>query len=258
FTQDDAHIFCTEEQLGEEIKSVIDLTEKIFQKFNLPFDHVELSTRPERRIGSDEFWDKAEKALEEALKKSKMKYKINAGEGAFYGPKIDFHVKDSLGRNWQCSTLQLDFAMPERFGLEYADRDGKQKRPVMLHRAIYGSLERFMGILLEHTSGNLPLWLSPVQVKVITVNDRNIKFAQEIVKKLLDVGIRAEINAQAETISKKVRDAQLEKVNYIVTIGDKEVEKKTLAVRTRAGEVKFEAKIDEFIQQLVEEKEKRL
>lgn len=258
FTQDDAHIFCTEEQLEQEIKAIIDLINKFFNKFNLEFDHVELSTRPEKRIGADAIWDKAESALENVLKKSKTKYKLNPGDGAFYGPKIDFHIKDSLGRTWQCSTIQLDFAMPERFELEYIDSDGKPKRPVMLHRVIYGSLERFLGILLEHTNGNLPLWLSPVQVKIVTVTDRNIAFAREINDKLFEVGIRVELNTNSETIGKKIRDAQLEKANYIITIGDKEVEKKTLAVRTRAGEVKFDIKVDDFIRQLVEEKEKRV
>ncbi|MEK6937740.1 MAG: threonine--tRNA ligase [Nanoarchaeota archaeon] len=258
FTQDDAHIFCTEEQLEQEIKNIIGLIDLFFKKFKLEFDHVELSTRPEKRIGADAVWDKAEKALEEVLKKTKMKYKLNPGDGAFYGPKIDFHFKDSQGRTWQLSTIQLDFAMPERFELEYVDSDGKMKRPVMLHRVIYGSLERFIGILLEHTNGNLPLWLSPIQVKILTVTDRNVKFAEEILHKLLDQGFRTELDASAETIGKKVRDAQLEKANYILTIGDKEEEKKTLAVRTRAGEVKFGVKVEEFLKQLLEERKERV
>jgi len=257
FTQDDAHIFCTEEQMELEIKNIIDLIELFFKKFKLEFDHVELSTRPEKRIGEDKVWDKAEKALEDVLKKNKMKYKVNAGDGAFYGPKIDFHVKDSLGRTWQCSTIQLDFAMPERFELEYVDKDGKMKRPVMLHRVIYGSLERFIGIMLEHTNGNLPLWISPLQVKVLTVTDRNTDFAQQILQKLHENGFRAELDDRTETIGKKVRDAQMEKANYILTIGDKEVEKKCLAVRTRGGDVKFDVKVESFIQELVEERDKR-
>jgi threonyl-tRNA synthetase len=257
FTQDDAHIFCTEEQMEQEIKNIIDIIDKFFKKFKLEFDHVELSTRPEKRIGADAVWDKAEKALENVLKKTKMPYKINPGDGAFYGPKIDFHVKDSLGRTWQCSTIQLDFAMPERFELEYVDNDGKMKRPVMLHRVVYGSLERFMGILLEHTNGNLPLWLSPVQVKILTVNDRNEKFAQEVLELFLNKGFRAELDASAETIGKKVRNAQMEKANYMLTIGDKEVEKKCLAVRTRAGDVKFDVKVEAFIHELGEERQKR-
>ena len=163
FTQDDAHIFCTEEQIEKEIFAIMDLIDIFYKKFKLEFDHIELSTRPEKRIGADEMWEKAEKLLEDALKKKKMKYKINKGEGAFYGPKIDFHVKDSLGRTWQFSTIQFDFSMPERFELEYVDKDNTRKRPVMLHRVIYGSLERFIGIYLEHTNGRLPTWLAPIQ-----------------------------------------------------------------------------------------------
>lgn len=257
FTQDDAHIFCTEEQMEQEIKNIIALIDKFFKQFKLEFDRVELSTRPEKRIGDDNTWDKAEKALEDVLKRNKMKYQINAGDGAFYGPKIDFHIRDSLGRTWQCSTIQLDFAMPERFELEYVTSESKMKRPVMLHRVIYGSLERFIGILLEHTNGNLPLWLSPLQVKVVTVTDRNIHFAEEVLEQLKEQGFRAELDASAETIGKKVRNAQLEKANYILTIGDKEVEKKCLAVRTRAGEIKFGVKIAEFLKQLEEERKGR-
>lgn len=257
FTQDDAHIFCTEEQMEQEIKNIIDLINKFFHKFNLEFDHVELSTRPEKRIGADSVWDKAEKALEDVLKKTKMKYKVNEGDGAFYGPKIDFHVKDSLGRTWQCSTIQLDFAMPERFELEYVDSDNQMKRPVILHRVIYGSMERFMGILLEHTNANLPFWLSPTQVKILTVNERNNPFAQEIFEELLEKGFRVELDTSSETIGKKVRGAQLEKTNYMITIGDKEVESKCLAVRSRSGEVKFGVKMDDFVKQLLDERDHR-
>ncbi|MFA6462258.1 MAG: threonine--tRNA ligase [Candidatus Woesearchaeota archaeon] len=257
FTQDDAHIFCTEEQLDQEINNIIELIKKFFSKFNLEFDHVELSTRPEKRIGDDSVWDKAEKALEDVLKKTKMKYKVNEGDGAFYGPKIDFHVRDSLGRTWQCSTIQLDFAMPERFELEYVDNNNQMKRPVMLHRVIYGSLERFIGILLEHTNGNLPLWLNPVQVKILTVNERNNLLAQDLFERLMDKRIRVELDLSSETIGKKVRDAQMEKSNYMVTIGDKEVEKNCLAIRSRSGEVKFDVKIEDFIKQLVDERDNR-
>jgi threonyl-tRNA synthetase len=258
FTQDDAHIFCTEEQMEAEIKNIIALIDKFFKKFKLEFDRVELSTRPEKRIGEEKTWDKAEKALEDVLKKNKMKYQINAGDGAFYGPKIDFHIKDSLGRTWQCSTIQLDFAMPERFELEYVDSDSKMKRPVMLHRVIYGSLERFMGILLEHTNGNLPLWLSPIQAKILTVTDRNIDFAQEVLSELKKHGLRAELDDSTQTIGKKVRDAQMEKANYMITIGDKEDANKTLAIRSRDGEVKFGVKVADFVKQLVEERDQRV
>jgi threonyl-tRNA synthetase len=259
-TQDDAHIFCTLEQMEEEIVRIIDLIKIIYSKFNLDFDHIELSTRPEKRIGSDEMWDKAEGTLENVLKKRKIKYKINAGDGAFYGPKIDFHVKDSLGRTWQLSTIQLDFAMPERFELEYVDKDGKAKRPIMLHRVIYGSVERFVGILLEHTNGALPLWLSPVQVKVINFTDRNTKAAEKVVEKLkAEVpGIRVEADFRNATVNDKVRDSEMQKIPYLVTIGDKEEEKGTLAVKKR-GEKKpeFGVKLDAFIKDLKEKIEKR-
>jgi len=253
FTQDDAHIFCTEEQMEEEISRIIDIITNMFATFALTFDHIELSTRPEKRIGSDEMWDKAEQSLEKVLKAKKMQYKINPGDGAFYGPKIDFHLQDSLGRTWQCSTIQLDMALPERFDLTYVDKDGKEKRPIMLHRVVYGAIERFIGIMVEHLNGNLPLWLNPVQVKVLTITDDNIPFAEEVVQQLAEAGMRVELDDRVESLGKKVREAQLQKVNYIVTIGEKEVEKKTVAMRTRAGETTFGVPVDEFIKKLVEE-----
>lgn len=252
FTQDDAHIFCTEPQLKKEIVSILELIDKFYKIFNLSY-HVELSTRPEKRIGADKIWDKAEIILESVLKTKKIKFKINKGDGAFYGPKIDFHIKDSLGRTWQCATIQLDFAMPERFELEYTDKNGKNARPVMLHRVIYGAVERFIGVLLEHLNGNLPLWLSPIQVRVLTLTDRNIKTAENVVETLRRAGIRADIDYKDETMGKKVREAQLQKINYIVTIGDKEEENKTIAIRSREGKVKFGVKIEEFIVSLLEE-----
>ena len=202
-------------------------------------------------------WSKAELALENVLKKRNIKFKTNKGEGAFYGPKIDFHIQDSLGRKWQCGTIQIDFSMPERFDLTYEGKDGKKHKPVMIHRAIYGSLERFIGILLENFSGKLPLWLNPNQVKIITVNDRNNKFSEEIFRRLKNENIRVELDSRNETISKKVRDAQLEKFNYVVTIGDKEENNKKLAVRTRGGEVKFDVDMNEFIEGIKEEINKR-
>ena len=253
FTQDDAHIFCTEEQMEEEISRIIDIITNMFATFALTFDHIELSSRPEKRIGSDEMWDKAEQSLEKVLKAKKMQYKINPGDGAFYGPKIDFHLQDSLGRTWQCSTIQLDMALPERFDLTYVDKDGKEKRPIMLHRVVYGAIERFIGIMVEHLNGNLPLWLNPVQVKVLTITDDNIPFAEEVVQQLAEAGMRVELDDRVESLGKKVREAQLQKVNYIVTIGEKEVEKKTVAMRTRAGETTFDVPVDEFIKKLVEE-----
>ena len=252
FIQDDAHIYCTEEQLEEEIIKVIELTDKIYKPFNFKYD-LELSTRPQKRIGTDKMWDKAEKALENVLKKKKLKFKINKGDGAFYGPKIDFHITDSLKRKWQCGTIQVDFSMPERFDLTYEGKDGKKHRPIMIHRAIYGSLERFMGILLENFSGKLPLWLNPNQVSIITISERNNKFGEEILKKLKENNIRVELDDRNETLSKKVREAQLQRFNYILTIGDKEEENKTLAIRTRDGKVKFKVKIEDFIKEIKEE-----
>jgi threonyl-tRNA synthetase len=251
FTQDDAHIFCTEEQLEEEIGKIMELINKFYKQFKLEFDHVELSTRPEKRIGSDEVWDKAEKALENVLKHKKMKYQINAGDGAFYGPKIDFKTKDSLGRTWQTSTIQLDFALPERFELEYADKDGTKKRPVMLHRVIYGSLERFLGVLLEETNGNLPTWLSPIQVRVISFTDRNEKAAQKVLEELKEAGIRAEADFTSTTVQDKVRKVAELKIPFALTIGDKEEESNTLAVRTRDGKVEYKVKLQVFIDMIL-------
>lgn len=260
FTQDDAHLFCAdEEQAEEEIIGIAKLIQKFYKKFNLDFDHVELSTRPEKRIGSDSTWDKAEKMLAKALDKIKIKYKVNKGDGAFYGPKIDFHVKDSLGRTWQLSTIQLDFAMPERFELEFTDNDNKQKRPIMLHRVIYGSLERFIGILLEHTNGALPLWLSPRQVRVISFTDRNNKAVEKFTSELKEAipSIRVDTDTRSDTLQSKIRDAEMLKINHIVVIGDKEEENHTLAVRPRGEKPKFGVKKDLFIKQLKEELESR-
>jgi threonyl-tRNA synthetase len=252
FTQDDAHIFCQEDQLEQEITNIMDLIDKVYSKFGFEYT-VELSTRPEKRIGDEKLWDKAESILETTLKSKKMKYKINAGDGAFYGPKIDFHIKDSLGRTWQCATIQLDFAMPERFELEYTDSENKKKRPVMLHRVIFGSLERFIGILLEHLNGNLPLWLSPTQVRIINFTDRNTKAAEKIFNQIQEEipNLRIDLDLRSTTVNDKVRDAEMQKIPYIIVIGDKEEEAKTLAVRKR-GEKKpqFGVKIDSLVKEL--------
>lgn len=258
FTQDDAHIFCTEEQLEVEIAEIIKIIDTFYKKFNVEFDHVELSTRPEKRMGDEKTWDLAETTLENVLKKRKMKYKLNPGDGVFYGPKIDFHVRDSLGRTWQCSTIQLDFQMPERFELEYIGEDGKSHRPIMLHRVVYGSLERFLGILLEHTNGNLPTWLSPIQVKVLSFTDRNAKASEKLVAEMKELGIRAEADVNSSTVGDKVRNASMMKIPYIITIGDKEEEKKTLAVKKR-GEDKPQFGVDKkkFLAELVAEIKER-
>ena len=251
FTQDDAHYYCKEEQLEAGVSEILSLVDRVYKKMGIKLDHVELSTRPEKRIGDDKLWDKAEKILEAVLKKLKMNYKLNPGDGAFYGPKIDFHLKDSLGRMWQCGTIQLDFAMPERFDLTYNDEENKEKRPVMLHRAVFGSLERFIGILTEHLNGHFPLWLNPNQIKVMTLTDKNKKYAEKVFNELKQ-HFRVELDERSETMDRKVRDAQLEKFNYMITIGDKEEEKKTLAVRSRDGKVKFGVKLEDFIEELKE------
>ncbi len=258
-TQDDAHIFCTEEQLEEEIEGIINLIERFYKKFNLEFDHIELSTRPEKRIGDDKVWDKAENILEKVLKKKKIKFKINAGDGAFYGPKIDFHAKDSQGRTWQLSTIQLDFAMPERFDLEYTNNKSEKKRPVMLHRVIYGSLERFIGVLLEHLNGNMPLWLSPVQARVISFTDRNEKACRKVIKEIGEAipEIRLDADFTSTTVNDKVRNAELMKIPYIIVIGDKEEEKGTIAVRERGKKVKFDVKLNDFVKEIKDKIEKR-
>ncbi|MDP2628592.1 MAG: threonine--tRNA ligase [Nanoarchaeota archaeon] len=255
FTQDDAHIFCTEKQIEEEISAIMDLIELFYSKiFDFSY-RVELSTRPEKRIGSEKIWDKAEKTLENILKKKKMKYKINKGDGAFYGPKIDFHIKDSLGREWQCATIQLDFAMPERFELEYTGKDNKKKRPIMLHRVVYGSLERFIGILLEHYNGRLPTWLAPIQVRVLSFTDRNENYAKKIIEK---IGgeipmVRMDADFMQTTVQAKVKDAELMKVPYIIVVGDKEEKEGKVAVRIRGSKKIEEMKVGEFVERLKRE-----
>lgn len=250
FTQDDAHIFCTEEQIEEEIFGLMDLIDFVYKKFGFEYK-VELSTRPEKRIGDEKVWDLSENILKKVLEKKKVEFKINEGDGAFYGPKIDFHLTDSLKRTWQCGTIQLDFSMPERFELVYIDSENKRKRPVMIHNAIYGSLERFAGILLEHTNGNLPLWLSPTQVRVLSFTDRNKERAKEIFETLKKEGIRADFDFDSTTVNDKVRSAEMMKIPYIVTIGDKEEEKGTLAVRERGKkELKFDVDTNGFIKEI--------
>ncbi len=253
FTQDDAHIFCTKESLKDEIGKIIDLTNEIYSTFTIEIDHVELSTRPEKKIGSEEVWDLAEKALEEVLKEKKMKYTVNEGDGAFYGPKIDFHIKDSLGRTWQTSTIQLDMALPERFELEYTAEDGSSKRPIMLHRTIYGSLERFLGVYTEHLDGKFPLWLSPNQIKVMNLNDDVKEYANEVYQKLFDEGFETEINDKSESMGKKARDAQIQRFNYLVTVGEKEKAEGKIAVRARDSKEIITMTLEEFMDKIKEE-----
>ncbi|MEN9625877.1 MAG: Threonyl-tRNA synthetase [archaeon] len=250
FTQDDAHLFCTESQLEDEITSIMGMIDTFYTLFGFSY-HVELSTRPEKRIGDEKLWDKAEGTLEKILKKKKMKFKINKGDGAFYGPKIDFHIKDSLNRTWQVATIQLDFAMPERFDLAYIDNENKEQRPIIIHRVIYGSLERFIGIVLEHTNGHLPLWLAPMQVRVINFTDRNNKACEKLVEELKKHTIRVSQDLSSEPLQGKIKQAEVEKIPYIVVIGDKEEQSGNLAVRHRSKI--SSVKKDEFIEKILKE-----
>lgn len=257
-TQDDGHIFCTREQIRNEIEKTIESIKTIYGAFNIEH-RFEFSTRPEKFLGDKKDWDFAEKQLEEALKKSKVKYEINKGDGAFYGPKIDIHIRDSLGRNWQCATIQLDMQMPQRFELEYTDSDGKKQTPVVIHRAVLGSIERFIGVLLEHLNGSLPLWISPVQVRVINFTDRNTKATEKIVAQLKEKikGLRVDCDLRNTTVNDKVRDAEMQKIPLIIVIGDKEEESKTLAVRERGKKPKFGVKIENFADDVRERIEDR-
>lgn len=245
FHQDDAHIFMRPDQIQDEILGVLQLVERVYGTFGLDF-MLELSTRPEKSIGDDDLWEMATQGLEDALKASGRPYKINPGDGAFYGPKIDIHIKDALNRTWQCGTIQLDMALPERFDLTYVDADGERKRPVMIHRVVYGSIERFFGILLEHFAGKFPLWLAPVQVVVLPINDELEPRAREVAARLQSEGFRVAVDARTESLNKKVREAQLNYIPLIITIGNKEVEAGTLSVRTLDGNVKYGLRFDDF------------
>ena len=231
FVQDDAHIFCTEEQIHAEVSLVLEQIFETYKAFGFEEVHVELSTKPEKAIGSDQVWEKSEAILQKVLEDMEIDYQLNPGDGAFYGPKIDFHIKDSLGRSWQCGTCQLDFSMPERFDLEYTGEDGTAHRPVMIHRAVVGSLERFMGILVENYAARMPVWLAPVQVKVIPIADRHEDYAQEVVTRLKAAGIRVEANWRNDKIGQKIRQAELEKIPYMFILGDREVEEGKVSVR---------------------------
>ena len=234
FTQDDAHIFCTPEQIKSEILGVIKLIDSIYKVFGFEY-MLELSTRPEDSMGSDEDWEMATNALREALEANGKPYKVNEGDGAFYGPKIDFHLKDCIGRTWQCGTCQLDFQMPERFDMTYVGADGEKHRPVMIHRTAFGSIERFIGILIEQFAGAFPLWLAPVQVKVIPVSERHLEYASQIRDQLHAAGLRCEVDDRSEKMGYKIREAQMMKIPYMLVVGDKEIENGTVAVRSRAG-----------------------
>jgi threonyl-tRNA synthetase len=258
FTQDDAHIFMTPEQIKDEIKGVIDLTDRIYKTFGFSY-HVELSTKPENAMGSDEIWEMATNSLEEALIDKKINYVVNEGNGAFYGPKIDFHLKDCIGRSWQCGTIQLDFIMPEKFDLFFINKEGDKEKPVMLHRTILGSMERFIGILIENFAGAFPLWLAPVQVKLLPIADRHIKYGKDIIKKLTKYNIRVELDEVNDKIGAKIRKTEVEKIPYMLIFGDKELEEGLVSVRKRGKGDLGRIKIAKFVENVLKEiKDKKL
>jgi len=254
FTQDDAHIFCTPEQLTDEITAIIDFVSDTFAMFNMPFE-LELSTRPESYVGTIEGWDKAEEGLRKALDEKGLKYEVNEGDGAFYGPKIDFKVKDAIGRTWQCSTIQLDFNLPERFDIKYQDKDGQLKTPIMLHRVIFGSMERFHGILIEHYAGSFPTWLAPTQVCIVPIStEKHLDFCEKVYKKLNDLGIRVKLDERSESMNYKIREAlQDKKIPYVAVIGDKEIEANSLAIRARGRGPIGVYSIDDFVAKIQNE-----
>jgi threonyl-tRNA synthetase len=254
FTQDDAHIFCTPEQLVDEINGVIDFVADTMKIFNMEFE-VELSTRPESFVGEIENWNRAEAGLKEAMDRRGMKYDINEGDGAFYGPKIDFKVKDAIGRTWQCATIQLDFNLPARFDIKYQDKDGQLKTPLMLHRVIFGSMERFHGILIEHYAGAFPTWLAPTQVAIVPIsNEKHIDFAEQVYKKMRDKGIRVNLDDRSESMNYKIRESlQDKKIPYVCVIGDKEIEANSVAVRARGIGQVGTLPVDEFIEKIQKE-----
>ncbi|MBU2591925.1 MAG: threonine--tRNA ligase [Patescibacteria group bacterium] len=257
FTQDDAHIYCTPEQIKEELKKVIDLSFEVYQTFGLELDHLELSTRPENSIGSDQVWERAESIMRQVLKENDIRHQINEGDGAFYGPKFDFHLKDAIGRTWQCATIQLDFAQPENFDLEYVTKKGVRERPVMIHRTLYGSVERFLGILIENYAGAFPVWLSPVQAVVLPVTKEQNDYAEKVFSSLKEVSIRVELDGSHNTLSYRIRQAEIQKVPYIIVVGAKEVEGNFLAVRKRSSAKIENQTLAEFLKMIKEKIKER-
>lgn len=257
FTQDDAHIFMTEEQIEEEIKGVTRLIDEVYSQFGFEY-YVELSTRPEDSMGTDEEWETATEGLRKALDSMDLDYVVNEGDGAFYGPKIDFHLRDSIGRTWQCGTIQLDFQLPQRFEAEYTAEDGSKKRPIMIHRVCFGSIERFIGILIEHYAGRFPVWLSPVQVKVLPVSEKSLEYADGVYEKLREAGIRCELDRRDEKIGYKIRQAQLDKIPYMLVIGEKEANEGTITVRSRDKGDLGTFQIETFIQEVQEKTESKV
>ncbi|HAB61640.1 MAG TPA: threonine--tRNA ligase [Lachnospiraceae bacterium] len=254
FTQDDAHIFMTREQITDEIKGVVRLIDEVYSKFGFKY-HVELSTRPENSMGSDEDWEVATHGLQSALDDLQMEYVVNEGDGAFYGPKIDFHLEDSIGRTWQCGTIQLDFQLPQRFEAEYIGADGEKHRPIMIHRVVFGSIERFIGILIEHYAGKFPLWLAPVQAKILLVSDVYTDYAKEVLEELRSAGIRVELDDRNEKLGYKIREAQMDKVPYMLIVGQKEKDENQVSVRSRDDGDLGSLDIHEFIQKVKSEVE---
>jgi threonyl-tRNA synthetase len=253
FTQDDAHILCTPDQLNGEIKGILDFVRDVMKIFDFPYE-LEISTRPETgSIGSDEDWNRATRALRQALEESGLAFQINEGEGAFYGPKIDVKLKDALGREWQCATIQVDFAMPDRFELSYIGADGEKHRPVMVHRVILGALERFIGVLIEHFAGAFPTWLAPVQVILLTVTDPQIPYGEKIYQHLLQAGIRVEKDFRNEKLGLKIREAELQKIPHMVVLGDREVKQNLLSPRGRSGKTLAAMPVEGFINIIREE-----
>lgn len=252
FTQDDAHIFMTKEQIKDEIKNVVNLIDSVYKTFGFEY-HIELSTQPENSIGEKEDWDIATDALRDAITELGYDYEVNEGDGAFYGPKLDFHLKDCLGRTWQCGTIQLDFQLPERFELEYTGSDGEKHRPIMIHRVVFGSIERFIGIITEHFAGAFPMWLAPVQVKFLPVADRHLDYVNKIKEQFENAGIRCEVDDRSEKVGFKIRNAQLEKVPYMILAGDKDIENGTISIRSRKNGDEGACTVEEFIKRAKEE-----
>ena len=256
FNQDDAHIFMTPEQIKDEIKGVANLIDQVYKLFGFKY-HVELSTRPEDSMGSDEDWEVATEGLRGALDDLGLDYVVNEGDGAFYGPKIDFHLEDSIGRTWQCGTIQLDFQLPQRFELEYTGADGEKHRPIMIHRVVFGSIERFIGILIEHFAGAFPTWLAPVQVKILPISDKYADYSKEVLDKLTEAGIRAEMDTRSEKIGYKIREAQTQKIPYMLVVGQKEEEEKTVSVRSRFAGDEGASSVESFIESIQKEIEEK-
>ena len=258
FTQDDAHVFCTPDQLEDEVVKLIDLVDEVYYTFGYEQFQVELSTRPKKSIGTSDMWEKAETALKHALDAKEKSYQVNPGEGAFYGPKIDYHIQDSLGRMWQCGTIQVDFSMPERFDLDYIGSDGEKHRPVMIHRAILGSVERFIGILIEHLGGAFPVWLAPVQCTVIPISEKFHDFARQVHQQLSESGIRCQLDDRNEKVGYKIRDAETKKIPYMCVIGERETSKGTLSLRKRKEGDLGEKTISHFISEMLDEIKRRV